>query len=112
MTTDTTSTRVTKPDRRARRRFGCVIAAMLVVMAVLLAVGIGRGMWQSEPAYWTQNQAFIQHTSTAKLTDLAARAFNVILVELSSSCWYQAVGAGKGRWVSAAAVGVRVTRLG
>lgn len=112
MTTDTTSTHVTKPDRRARRRFGCVIAAMLVVMAVLLAVGIGRGMWQSEPAYWTQNQAFIQHTSKAKLTDLADRAFNRILGELSSSRGYQAGGSGKWRPVSDDVLGVRMIRLG
>ena len=112
MTTDPTSTRATRPGRRTRRRFGCVVAAMILVMVALLAVGIGRRMWQSEPAYWIENRTFIRHTSEAELTDLADRAFNRILGELSSSSGYQSEGSGEWRAVSDDSLGVRTIRLG
>jgi hypothetical protein len=75
------------------------------VFVTLAAVGIGRRLWHSEPAYWTRNQAAITATNQAILIDAADRAFNRILGELSDSRGYQATGNGDD------ALGVRTITL-
>ncbi len=111
MTTDPTPFGTSKPARRARRRFGCVIAVMVVVIVTLLAVGVGRHLWLTEPGYWIRNEAFIQYTSEVKLDGLADRAFNRVLSELSSSRGYQSGGSGQWRPVGEGVLGVRTIRL-
>ncbi len=112
MTPDPTQKSITKPTRRSRRRIGCVISAMVVLMIALLVVGIGRRMWLDTPTYWERNRAFIQHNSESDLNDLAERAFNRVLGELSYAQGYQAGGLDNWQPVNDDALGVRIIRLG
>ncbi len=111
MTTDLPPDTLTKPARRRRWRLGCLIAVVVLLGVSLLGAWWGRVLWQSEPVYWTQNRSFIQHASEEELNDLADRAFNRILSELSSSRGYVAGGSDKWRPVSEDALGVRTIRL-
>ncbi len=94
MTTDPESTSLAtpKPVRRNRRRLGCVIVIMAVVMIALLVAGIGRSRWLSKPAYWTRNQKLMVSVEQTELIDTADRAFNRILSELSDSQGYKPTG--------------------
>jgi hypothetical protein len=79
---------------------------MFVVTMLIAAVGIGRGLWHSEPKYWVLNQYFLEVTPQAQLTDMADRAFNRVLGELSQSSGYKPVDPRPGH-----ASGVRTIRL-
>lgn len=73
-----------------RKRLGCIALVLLsLVLFASLALVIGRHLWAGKPAYWTQNQAFITQTDPTRLTDVADRAFNRILSELSNSQGYK-----------------------
>jgi len=78
-----------KTHRRSLRRFGCAAVVMLMVTMLLAAVGIGRGLWQDEPKYWKWNQYFLEQTPQVELADMADRAFNRVLGELSQSRGYR-----------------------
>lgn len=84
---------------------GCLFVLLLFALLALAAVGLGRRLWHSEPAYWTRNQAAITATDQTILVDAADRAFNRILGELSDSRGYQATGKGDD------ALGVRTITL-
>ena len=76
--------------QRLRKRLGCIAIVLLsLVLFAALALVIGRHLWASEPAYWTQNQSYIAQTDPDRLTDVADRAFNRILSELSNSQGYK-----------------------
>lgn len=99
--------------RRLRRRLGCaaIVLGLLIVLGLILFVS-GRSLWRSEPAYWTANQSFIANTSEVELTDLADRAFNRILSELSYSRGYHQVDTGAGGSATKQSLGTRTIRLG
>ncbi len=99
--------------RRIRRRLGCAfIVLVLLVLIGLLAFVFGRHLWRSEPTYWTQNQTFTANTSDVALTDMADRAFNRILSELSNSRGYQPTDSNDGGTTAEQTLGVRTIRLG
>ncbi len=75
---------------------GCLFVLLLFAMIAVAAVGIGRRLWRSEPAYWIGNRAAIAQTDPAVLVDAADRAFNRILGELSDSRGYQPTGISGG----------------
>ncbi len=80
----------TRPKGRWKKRLGC--AAVVLFTIGLLALGLflyGRHLWRSEPTYWTNNQSFTTQTSQAQLTNMADRAFNRVMSELSNSSGYQ-----------------------
>jgi hypothetical protein len=112
-TADTPPSQPTGRRRFTRRRLGyVVIVLMLLALLALLAVGIGRHLWQSEPDYWTRNQTFTASTSEVRLTDMADRAFNRILSELSDSRGYKPAETGTGGATAEQSLGVRTIRLG
>lgn len=84
---------------------GCLIVLLLFALLAVAAVGIGRKLWRSEPAYWARNQTAIAGTDQTLLIDAADRAFNRILGELSDSRGYQPTGKGDD------ALGVRTITL-
>ena len=77
--------------RRSLKRIGCAATAIFVVTMLIAAIGIGRGLWHSEPKYWVMNQYFLELTPQAKLSNMADRAFNRVLGELSQSSGYKPV---------------------
>jgi hypothetical protein len=109
---DPVAVRPAGASRRARRRFGCVAVVMLVVMTLITAVGVGRGLWVNEPAHWIRNRRFLDQTPKAQLAELSEQAFNRILSELSGSSGYLPVDPGEGPTGNAEALGVRTIRLG
>lgn len=97
----------TSRRRRIRRRLGCASIILLVLIFIGLALAAyGRSLWHSEPTYWTENKTFTANTNETTLTDMADRAFNRILSELSNSSGYQSSGTTDNT------LGIRTIRLG
>ncbi len=100
-----------RPEKKSFKRFGCTASVMLLVTMLIVLLGIGRSMWDSEPDYWVLNQRFLTQTPTDKLTGLADQAFNRFVAELSESRGYRHVGNDNGQVASAGVTGVRTIRL-
>lgn len=99
-----------KPGRRKRWLLGCGTLLLLVVLVVVSLVLIGRHLWRSEPAYWTQHTAFLADTDVPTQRRMADDAFNRVMSELSYAKGYKPVQTGEK--VDPDSLGVRTIRLG